>query len=220
MHYNRHRYYAPNIGRFISKDPIGLLGGHNVYAYAPNPVEWVDPRGLSKTKGKSGNKNTESAKKKQPCPNPCKNSTAALDAKGYQTPLPGSKSPYTNQDTWKNIWIKPGTEFYALHPHGRSQNPLENATPNFFVRKSQMNRYPSATAYNDAVQVAHKGNLASSEYDMRTEMHKFTVTKGFCAAIAVAKANSHISSGGAIQYYVRDSDTKNLRQSGSLTKLN
>nr|WP_227554375.1 RHS repeat-associated core domain-containing protein [Acinetobacter lanii] len=47
IHYNRHRYYAPNIGRFISKDPIGLLGGHNVYAYAPNPVEWIDPLGLS-----------------------------------------------------------------------------------------------------------------------------------------------------------------------------
>lgn len=48
LHYNRHRYYDPNTGRFISKDPIGLAGGVNVYAYAPNPTRWIDPLGLTK----------------------------------------------------------------------------------------------------------------------------------------------------------------------------
>nr|WP_081065397.1 RHS repeat-associated core domain-containing protein [Burkholderia vietnamiensis] len=48
MHYNRHRYYDPGSGRFISKDPIGLAGGINVYQYAPNPVGWVDPLGLAR----------------------------------------------------------------------------------------------------------------------------------------------------------------------------
>uniref|UniRef100_UPI002AB5F5AE RHS repeat-associated core domain-containing protein n=1 Tax=Burkholderia cepacia TaxID=292 RepID=UPI002AB5F5AE len=47
LHYNRYRYYDPNSGRFISKDPIGLQGGINVYQYAPNPIEWVDPLGLA-----------------------------------------------------------------------------------------------------------------------------------------------------------------------------
>ncbi|MEE7595541.1 RHS domain-containing protein [Acinetobacter baumannii] len=47
LHYNRYRYYSPYVRRFISKDPIGLLGGDNVYAYAPNPVSWIDPLGLS-----------------------------------------------------------------------------------------------------------------------------------------------------------------------------
>ncbi len=47
LHYNRYRYYSPYVGRFISKDPIGLLGGHHVYAYAPNPTVWVDPLGLT-----------------------------------------------------------------------------------------------------------------------------------------------------------------------------
>ncbi|CAB3774180.1 sugar-binding protein [Burkholderia paludis] len=47
LHYNRHRYYDPSSGRFVSKDPIGLAGGLNGYQYAPNPVSWVDPLGLS-----------------------------------------------------------------------------------------------------------------------------------------------------------------------------
>nr|WP_080497718.1 RHS repeat-associated core domain-containing protein [Burkholderia ubonensis] len=47
MHYNRHRYYDPNVGRFISKDPIGLQGGLNVYQCVPNPIEWIDPLGLT-----------------------------------------------------------------------------------------------------------------------------------------------------------------------------
>jgi RHS repeat-associated protein len=27
LHYNRFRYYDPDIGRFVSQDPIGLAGG-------------------------------------------------------------------------------------------------------------------------------------------------------------------------------------------------
>lgn len=34
---------------FISRDPIELLGGSNVFQYAPNPIGWIDPWGLSCT---------------------------------------------------------------------------------------------------------------------------------------------------------------------------
>ncbi|MDH5859287.1 RHS repeat-associated core domain-containing protein, partial [Lampropedia aestuarii] len=47
LHYNRFRYYDPDCGRFVSQDPIGLYGGDNLYQYAPNPVYWIDPYGLS-----------------------------------------------------------------------------------------------------------------------------------------------------------------------------
>ncbi len=48
LHYNRCRYYEPDSGRFINQDPIGLLGGTNLFQYAPNPVGWVDPWGLAR----------------------------------------------------------------------------------------------------------------------------------------------------------------------------
>ncbi|MFH0803311.1 MAG: RHS repeat-associated core domain-containing protein [bacterium] len=45
--YLRARYYDPQVGRFISQDPIGFSGGMNFYAYCGgNPVKWVDPWGL------------------------------------------------------------------------------------------------------------------------------------------------------------------------------
>nr|WP_081072147.1 RHS repeat-associated core domain-containing protein [Burkholderia cepacia] len=33
--------------RFINPDPIGLNGRNNLYQYAPNPVSWIDPLGLT-----------------------------------------------------------------------------------------------------------------------------------------------------------------------------
>jgi RHS repeat-associated protein len=47
LHYNRFRYYDPDIGRFVTQDPIGLLGGDNLYQYSSNPITWFDPLGLA-----------------------------------------------------------------------------------------------------------------------------------------------------------------------------
>ncbi len=47
LSYVRNRWYDPELGRFISQDPIGLEGGINWYAYAGNnPVNFIDPYGL------------------------------------------------------------------------------------------------------------------------------------------------------------------------------
>ena len=50
LHYNRFRYYDPDIGRFVSIDPVGFFGGSNTYAYSSNPISWVDALGLSPCK--------------------------------------------------------------------------------------------------------------------------------------------------------------------------
>ncbi len=51
LHYNRHRYYSPDTGRFTTADPIGLAGGLNSYQYVKNPIGFVDPLGLTQGSG-------------------------------------------------------------------------------------------------------------------------------------------------------------------------
>jgi len=46
LYYNQFRYFDPDVGRFVSQDPIGLLGGDNLYQYAANPTAWIVPFGL------------------------------------------------------------------------------------------------------------------------------------------------------------------------------
>ena len=48
FYYMRARYYDPEVGRFVSEDPIGFEGGDvNLYAYVGgNPVMGIDPSGL------------------------------------------------------------------------------------------------------------------------------------------------------------------------------
>jgi len=47
LYFMKRRYYDAVTGRFIQKDPIGIIGGLNVYNYAGNnPVTYMDPEGL------------------------------------------------------------------------------------------------------------------------------------------------------------------------------
>src|SRR5690554_2674901 len=54
QNYNRHRYYDPEPGRYISQDPIGLNGGTKLYQYASSPIMDLDPLGLSGVYGLGG----------------------------------------------------------------------------------------------------------------------------------------------------------------------
>ncbi|GLO31804.1 hypothetical protein PPUN12996_38620 [Pseudomonas putida] len=45
LNYNTFRFYDPEIGRFVTQDPIGVRGGANLYVYVPAPTTWVDPLG-------------------------------------------------------------------------------------------------------------------------------------------------------------------------------
>ncbi len=47
LHYNVNRYYDPDLGRYITPDPLGLAPAVNHYAYVPNPFTLADPLGLA-----------------------------------------------------------------------------------------------------------------------------------------------------------------------------
>src|SRR5262249_3024770 len=46
LHYNRYRYYDPSLGSYVSADPLGLIGGINLYGLGLNVLRWADPFGL------------------------------------------------------------------------------------------------------------------------------------------------------------------------------
>ncbi|MFI5687704.1 RHS repeat-associated core domain-containing protein [Streptomyces sp. NPDC051636] len=46
-HYNLHRHYDPETGRYLSPDPLGLVAASNPDTYVHNPLTWLDPYGLS-----------------------------------------------------------------------------------------------------------------------------------------------------------------------------
>lgn len=50
LHYNIQRDYQSSIGRYVQADPIGLMGGRNLYAYVSNvPLTLIDPDGLQQS---------------------------------------------------------------------------------------------------------------------------------------------------------------------------
>jgi RHS repeat-associated protein len=47
LYYMRNRWYDPDLGRFLTEDPIGLAGGINKYVFAgDDPINGHDPLGL------------------------------------------------------------------------------------------------------------------------------------------------------------------------------
>ncbi|MCU6432911.1 DUF4150 domain-containing protein [Undibacterium sp. Jales W-56] len=190
LYYNRHRYYDPDAARFITQDPIGLLGGENLYAYAPNPTAWIDPLGLAKSKGGC---------------DPCCGKNPAATARSWQ----GTK-PYDGVDSYSNMVVKKGTVLYTLYPHG-------NAPGNYLVKGSTVIGSASARDYNDALQVAHKDNWDSpNARDMRTKVHAYVLNKDTCMAVGSTEKNPHLGSGGGVQYFIENSDKGNLIDTGKI----
>lgn len=49
LYYNYFRDYDPGVGRYVQSDPIGLIGGLNIFAYVGgNPLIYIDPFGLER----------------------------------------------------------------------------------------------------------------------------------------------------------------------------
>ena len=108
LHYNFHRYYDPEMGRYLSHDPLGLEPAPDSLAYVGNPTAWIDPLGLARVTPcrKSGAGAKKPRKQRQRTPKP-------------QVPKPAGP--------------KPPRQSYAAGTHGaktREQNRLTSLFQN------------------------------------------------------------------------------------------
>ena len=46
LHYNFFRHYETDAGPLVNQDPIGLVGGDNLYSFANNATSWTDCLGV------------------------------------------------------------------------------------------------------------------------------------------------------------------------------
>ena len=186
LHYNRHRYYSPDSGRFITPDPIGLAGGLNNYQYVKNPTGWIDPLGLNQCEGS--------------CPgNPL---TAAEQSAAYQ-----GSDPYFGVDKLEDISIPKGTQL--AHITWKEQGGI---TGNYFTTPSAVevsrakDGLVSSRALNQGVQVyAGDGRTDYKKYVQMFEVKEDIPMGG--AAFGPTKANPQFNPGRYKthdQYFILD----------------
>jgi RHS repeat-associated protein len=175
--YNFHRTYDPQLGGYLSPDPIGLNGGSNFYAYPRNPLLWDDPFGLKCSKGHTAEERMDkhfqgkgyskiSVKGKSTMANgidaiyykaggkppyiiaESKAGSASLRWSGPRDPVTGKKTVQQMSDTWINN-----------PPGASSTSRLESALPPVTGPNGQPQPNPHLTAIQGASQPGDVGKV-------------------------------------------------------------
>ncbi|MES3020990.1 MAG: RHS repeat-associated core domain-containing protein [Pseudomonadota bacterium] len=194
LHYNRHRYYDPDSARYLTPDPIGLLGGANSYQYAPNPILWIDPRGLAKGRGGC---------------DPCCGKNPTAEAQSWQ-----GSGDYPGIDSYVNMVLKKGTILYSLAPGGKPGFSVTNHT--LIKAGGDSKKFHELTQVVPGVDPATK--LPRS---LRTEVRVYRVNEDVCVAKGKALSQNPRThgSGGATQYFVSPSEAGKLTPSMKTRKI-
>jgi len=146
LHYNRHRYYDPEVGRYLTPDPIKLAGGLNQYQYTPNPTGWVDPLGLS------GNCPPPN---KPGCQAPDNVSETVVDGGEVKTPIATSRPKNFRNDEKLDLHYK---------KHGKKEFDAQSKEEYLQISRDVVNqgikvKYP----YEGEVRVAYLQLLGNSQ---------------------------------------------------------
>ncbi len=172
LYYNQFRYYNPNLGVYISQDPIGLNGGLSVYAYVFDPLYWTDPFGLAKKKG-CGGAGSERWKNKK-----------TKDGQPYKKPGPKTDPEAPHNKKIQEI-IDQEKAKGKIHIGGGSGsgNKTEITIPTdggaklakiiaVLGRTTRLNRYPNACVGDMVVVSIKKGNP-----DLRRKILKAVIVR-------------------------------------------
>ncbi|EFN9311580.1 RHS repeat protein, partial [Escherichia coli] len=131
LYYNRHRYYDPLQGRYITQDPIGLKGGWNFYQYPLNPVQYIDSMGLASKYGHLNNGGYGARPNKPPTPDSSK-----LPDIAKQLRLP---YPIDQASSAPNVFK---TFFRALSPYDYTLYCRKWVKPNLTCTPQDDSQYP------------------------------------------------------------------------------
>jgi len=92
--YYRARFYDPQLGRFLSEDPIGLESDIDLYAYVSNsPLNYSDPLGLQSVPNKAKSARPAPGSGCDPCNDPSNWDTRLSDARQIASSLGHRRQP-------------------------------------------------------------------------------------------------------------------------------
>jgi RHS repeat-associated protein len=181
--YNGCRYYAPEIASFISMDPVPLAGGPNAYMYAPNPLRWIDPHGLSV----------------EPWP---------LDSQGRPT---GASGTLTRRDLRPTDSSPPGVDppgwRGGAHPHHQQRSHLVADTlggsgddPRNIIALTDGSNHPGMSSVEGKVRRHIQKNGGPVKYEVRVQYKDNHKTPSSVTITATDKngkviAKAHIANG-------------------------
>ena len=173
LHYNRHRYYDPDAGIFLSPDPLGLYGGINSYRYARNPTQWIDPTGL-KSKCKSS-----------PTCDPCAGKNPAAWASQWQ-----GRKAYPGKDVWTNMALEKDTVIYGGMP---------GQTGFYFSESTLLDAQGSKDRLGRSLQIRPHETFG---YRPRVQAYRLKKDTCVAVSIASAQDATKFGPGGGVQFYL------------------
>ncbi|MEV4559844.1 RHS repeat-associated core domain-containing protein [Kitasatospora sp. NPDC049285] len=126
LHYNVHRYYDPETGRYTSPDPLGLGPAPNPDSYVHNPLTWADPLGLSPHNHNPAPPETKIELPEVTAPKPLKPSEVEAAWDKFLGPGPHTNiHPRTGLPDPHRIVSADGRRSIRLGPHEMNSKPTK-----------------------------------------------------------------------------------------------
>ncbi|WP_432845515.1 DUF6531 domain-containing protein [Amycolatopsis sp. CA-161197] len=172
LHYNLNRYYDPEVGRYLSHDPLGLDPGPDSQAYVLNPTALADPLGLAPTVTPCA------AKKKQQAaatgPSKSKVSKAKQQPTG-NTPGPSKRAPKVKTKPDGNPAKSDGSYGTTKHEQARTWEKYQNEIKNDSTWKDP-NKLVSGKTHESEHPIGYKA-IGGDEFQ-RANAHETQIRDG------------------------------------------